>query len=91
MTIGKEKDIEKIFKKAEENTKFHNRDGKESFAHRIFTIAVHIKTTVDDEEVVKTGKLCFVRVANNDNANNLDTLMLVTKALEERETYVPYK
>lgn len=90
-TIAKEKDIEKIFKKVEENVRFHNEYEKENFAHRIFTISVHIRTTVDDEEVIKTGKLNFVRIASNDTANNLDKLMLVTKALEERLTYVPYK
>lgn len=97
-TIFVKNDIEKLMTKAEDSSIYNKlvEDGEMSKAHRIFTVLVHVRSTEKGQDVINTGKLSFIQLADCD-VNTLDrnysmeTFWRMVKALQERDSYVPYK
>lgn len=100
-------DIPKLFEKADESRSSSSiLEYSGGLSHKIFIVNVHTRSvSLPGEEYLKTGKLYFVNVAGVENLKrvgkasrkgaslnqSLNALTHVTKALEERNGYIPYK
>lgn len=108
-TVSNKEDIAKILQKASHNHQNNNevlKNCQDGDSHKIFTITLYTRqTTLPGEEILKTGKLYFVEVADPGYSTHGDkparevytlhqsreALFKVVKALEERHSYIPHK